>query len=94
MIFGQLFCKCSTPSEFLINFSKTHTVVGGIFANGISFPDILVIKNISTEQYYCLENFALPRRTHCRLPISVFETNSTVTSLTSFKKEPIFEQHV
>lgn len=93
MILGQLFHRYSNPVEFIKEFGTTHIVIGGIYIGNEKLPELIVTMNPKTEDLYIFENFSLPRRSKCMLPVNVFEASDSIFKDEHYKEINHAVQH-
>ena len=85
MNLGQLFQRYADPLEFMKKFAISHTVVGGIYIGNQTTPEMLITKDPTSGKLHIFENFSIPRRVQCGLPVQVFEIDESILEEKSFK---------
>lgn len=96
LLFGPLHKRYSSPSDFLRLFAVDASVIGGIFAEGSSHPELLITRK--NGKLFIFENFTLARRVMNNLPVQVYEVTEEVLNASNFKdiqysprREPVMQ---
>lgn len=83
LLFGPLYKRYSSPSDFLRLFAVDASVIGGIFAEGSQYPELLITRK--NGELFIFENFTLARRVMNNLPVQVYEVTEEVLSASNFR---------